>query len=97
MSSTDSSVSSSTPSGLSSPVKSRPTTPATPATPGFAKKSVFKGRFKKSSEDYNFNAAHDITGIVMLDIQGAADLPKLRNSTFCRQSHHEQCIEICMQ
>ena len=32
-------------------------------------------------KNYNFNAANDIMGIVMLEIQGAHDLPKLKNST----------------
>lgn len=44
-----------------------------------------KRRFKRSwatskSADYNFSAANDIVGIVMLEIQGATDLPKLKNS-----------------
>ncbi|KAH0832848.1 phosphatidylserine decarboxylase-domain-containing protein [Lanmaoa asiatica] len=45
-----------------------------------------KKRFKRSwatskSADYNFSAANDIVGIVMLDIQGATDLPRLKNMT----------------
>jgi len=44
-----------------------------------------KKRFKRSwatgkNADFNFFAANDIVGIVMLEIQGAADLPKLKNS-----------------
>lgn len=44
-----------------------------------------KKRFKRSwamskRPDYNFSAANDIVGIVMLEIQGATDLPKLKNS-----------------
>lgn len=44
-----------------------------------------KKRFKRSwamgkSAEYNFLAANDIVGIVMLEIQGATDLPKLKNS-----------------
>lgn len=44
-----------------------------------------KKRFKRSwatgkNADYNFSAANDIVGIVMLEIQGATDLPKLKNS-----------------
>lgn len=44
-----------------------------------------KKRFKRSwamgkSADYNFSAANDIVGIVMLEIEGATDLPKLKNS-----------------
>ncbi|KAI0067215.1 hypothetical protein BV25DRAFT_1819523 [Artomyces pyxidatus] len=31
--------------------------------------------------DFDFNAANDIVGIVMVEIQGAADLPRLRNMT----------------
>ncbi|KIJ60324.1 hypothetical protein HYDPIDRAFT_177428 [Hydnomerulius pinastri MD-312] len=31
--------------------------------------------------DYNFSAANDIVGIVMLEIQGATDLPRLKNMT----------------
>lgn len=46
-----------------------------------------KHRFKRSwatskSADYNFSAANDIVGIVMLEIQGATDLPRLKNSEF---------------
>jgi phosphatidylserine decarboxylase len=46
-----------------------------------------KAKFRKSwgpqkKADYNFNAAlNDVLGIVMLEIQGASDLPKLKNST----------------
>lgn len=47
--------------------------------------NVTKQRFKRSwatnkSADYNFSAANDIVGIVMLEIQGATDLPRLKNS-----------------
>ncbi|KAI5116381.1 hypothetical protein M0805_005878 [Coniferiporia weirii] len=58
---------------------SRPVTPGTPAFSGSAKKSKFPRKWRSRSEDYNFNAANDILGIVMLDIQGATDLPKLKN------------------
>ncbi|KAF9236303.1 phosphatidylserine decarboxylase-domain-containing protein [Melanogaster broomeanus] len=45
-----------------------------------------KKKFRKSwlankSAAYNFSAANDIVGIVMLEIQGATDLPKLKNMT----------------
>jgi phosphatidylserine decarboxylase len=44
-----------------------------------------KQRFKRSwavnkNADYNFSAENDIVGIVMLEIQGATDLPRLKNS-----------------
>ncbi|KAH8112668.1 phosphatidylserine decarboxylase-domain-containing protein [Phellopilus nigrolimitatus] len=38
-------------------------------------------RGARVAEDFNFNAANDILGIVLLDIQGATDLPKLKNMT----------------
>ena len=65
--------------GLPSPTTpSRPTTPGTPATVG--KRARFRRKWRDQSGDYNFTAAHDIIGIVMLDIKSAVDLPKLRNS-----------------
>ena len=43
-----------------------------------------KRRFKKSGKagggEYHFNPENDILGIVMLEIKGAKDLPKLSNS-----------------
>ncbi|KAH7884251.1 phosphatidylserine decarboxylase-domain-containing protein [Phlebopus sp. FC_14] len=45
-----------------------------------------KKKFRKSwsvtkRTDYNFSAANDIVGIVMLEIQGTTDLPRLKNMT----------------
>jgi phosphatidylserine decarboxylase len=43
------------------------------------KKKRFIGR--KGSEAYRFDSeANDIVGIVMLEIQGAVDLPRFKNS-----------------
>ena len=68
---------------------------STPITPGAApgviprpasaqqtqtQKSKFRKSWGAKSKDYNFSAANDIMGIVMLEIQGARDLPKLKNS-----------------
>ena len=43
-----------------------------------------KKRLRKSwggkKTDFDFNAANDVVGIVMLEIQGAKDLPRLKNS-----------------
>ena len=45
-----------------------------------------KARFRKSwgpknsARCYNFEGSNDVVGIVMLEIQGATDLPRLRNS-----------------
>ncbi|ETW83451.1 hypothetical protein HETIRDRAFT_474586 [Heterobasidion irregulare TC 32-1] len=44
-----------------------------------------KKRLRKSwggkKTDFDFNAANDVVGIVMLEIQGAKDLPRLKNMT----------------
>ena len=58
-------------------------TPTPPSRPALASPS--KTKFRKSwgptkQTDYNFSAANDIMGIVMLEILGATDLPRLRNS-----------------
>jgi phosphatidylserine decarboxylase len=39
-------------------------------------------RRKRQGPDYNFSAENDIVGIVMLEIRGASDLPKLKNCAF---------------
>lgn len=36
---------------------------------------------RQNNYEYNFSAANDIVGIVMLEIHGATDLPKLKNMT----------------
>jgi phosphatidylserine decarboxylase len=49
-----------------------------------ARPSAAKSRFRKSwgpkNTDYSFAASNDIIGIVMLEIKGATDLPKVKNS-----------------
>lgn len=83
--SSDSSTSNSTlnmPGGYPNADSSRPTTPGAPMTPGTAAKRTKFPKWKKKGRDYNFNAAEDILGIVMLEIKGATDLPKLKNSEF---------------
>ncbi|KAL4245597.1 Phosphatidylserine decarboxylase proenzyme 2 [Abortiporus biennis] len=59
------------PSGTSTPTPRPPT----------AQKTKFRKSWGPKNRDYNFSAANDIMGIVMLEIQGATDLPKLRNMT----------------
>jgi phosphatidylserine decarboxylase len=59
------------------------TTPAVSSAPSSAKKSKFK-KWKKSTDGYSLNSGNDILGIVMLEIQGAEDLPKLKNGA-CRR------------
>ncbi|KAI0706958.1 phosphatidylserine decarboxylase-domain-containing protein [Earliella scabrosa] len=70
-------------SGTTTPVIP-PGTPAGPPTrppPTQHQKSKFRKSWGAKGKDYNFNAANDILGIVMLEIQGAKDLPKLKNMT----------------
>jgi phosphatidylserine decarboxylase len=47
---------------------------------GEVKKRKF-AKFGNKKADYNFSAANDIVGIVMLEVQGATDLPRLKNMT----------------
>ncbi len=63
-------------SGASTPVHAG-TTPRPQVT---QQKSKFRRSWAAKGKDYNFNAANDILGIVMLEIQSAKDLPKLKNS-----------------
>ncbi|KZT53676.1 hypothetical protein CALCODRAFT_41540 [Calocera cornea HHB12733] len=74
-------------SSVASKPSSRPSTPPQgpgPMTPGGKhRRPIFRrGRASRSS-DYNFSvsAQSDILGIVMLEIQSADDLPKIKNST----------------
>jgi phosphatidylserine decarboxylase len=48
--------------------------------PTGVKKRPFKKKWSSKKPDYNFSAENDIVGIVMLEIRGASDLPKLKNS-----------------
>jgi phosphatidylserine decarboxylase len=53
--------------------------------PTSAKRRHFKRKWAtRQKTDYNFSASNDILGIVLLEIQGATDLPRLKNSlSFC--------------
>ena len=71
------------PSGASTPALSASSSGA--VTPGGRPApSASKARFRKSwgakNTDFNFSAGNDIVGIVLLEIKGAVDLPKLKNS-----------------
>ncbi|THH08914.1 hypothetical protein EW145_g2382 [Phellinidium pouzarii] len=78
---TDSPVASDATVAPSPTSSTRLVTPGMPSFPSSAKMSKFSRKWRSRSGDYNFNAANDILGIVMLDIQGATDLPKLKNLT----------------
>lgn len=81
---------------LSSSTAPPPLTPLIPSTPGAnggngngtgnggtAKKNKFRRSWSHQTQkktDYNFSTENDIHGIVMLEIQGATDLPRLKNS-----------------
>ncbi|KDQ52654.1 hypothetical protein JAAARDRAFT_39909 [Jaapia argillacea MUCL 33604] len=67
-----------------------PSVPPTPRTqsstevPGVGagdKKKKFRKSWGGKLVEYNFSAANDIVGIVMLEIKSASDLPKLKNMT----------------
>ncbi|KAI0749177.1 phosphatidylserine decarboxylase-domain-containing protein [Daedaleopsis nitida] len=68
-------------SGTSTPVVAAPGGSARP--PMTQQKSKFRKSWVAGAKGkgYNFNAANDILGIVLLEIQGAKDLPKLKNIT----------------
>lgn len=63
---------------LPSPVSPGPSSAVYPT-----QKKIFRKSWASKKVDYNFTASNsnDIVGIVMLEIQGAADLPKLKNMT----------------
>ncbi|EIW57117.1 uncharacterized protein TRAVEDRAFT_168718 [Trametes versicolor FP-101664 SS1] len=65
--------------GTLSPSLSGGTTPQ--ARPSAGQKSKFRKSWTAKAKEFNFNAANDIVGIVMLEIQRAEDLPKLKNMT----------------
>ena len=78
------------PGSPSTPNLSGATTPV-PGTPGTtipSRPHGSKARFRKSwgskNTNYSFDASNDIIGIVMLEIKGATDLPKLKNSECSR-------------
>ena len=78
---TPASTTSTTLSGGSASVPPSPgSRPLTPATPTSAKRPKFPKKWSNRNRDFNFNAANDVLGIVMLEIQGATDLPKIKNS-----------------
>ncbi|KAF8836809.1 hypothetical protein BDN67DRAFT_910414 [Paxillus ammoniavirescens] len=54
---------------------------STGTIPTISTKKFRKSWSASKSADYNFSAANDTVGIVMLEIQGATDLPKLKNMT----------------
>jgi phosphatidylserine decarboxylase len=48
-----------------------------------AKKNKFRRSWSAKKAEYNFSAGNDILGIVMLEVNGGEDLPKLKNSSLC--------------
>ena len=51
------------------------------------KKRKFRRSRKAGGGEYHFNPENDVVGIVMLEIKGASDLPKLSNSMCVRGCH----------
>ncbi|KAL0953106.1 hypothetical protein HGRIS_004377 [Hohenbuehelia grisea] len=73
--------SSMTESPLPSPALSGLSTPTTASSKKFGKSSTSIAAAAKKKGDYSLEAANDIVGIVMLEIQSADDLPRLKNMT----------------
>ncbi|PCH39320.1 hypothetical protein WOLCODRAFT_110643 [Wolfiporia cocos MD-104 SS10] len=72
--------------GLPGRPASTPPSSSTSSTPPARASLTTRARFRKSwghpkGKEFNFSAANDILGIVMLEIHGAYDLPKLKNIT----------------
>ncbi|KZT23286.1 hypothetical protein NEOLEDRAFT_1180161 [Neolentinus lepideus HHB14362 ss-1] len=61
--------------------RSRSVSAGPPSTPREKKGKKFRKSWGGKKGDYNFLAANDIVGIVMLEIQSATDLPRLKNMT----------------
>jgi phosphatidylserine decarboxylase len=81
-STSDSSTTTSPPSGASTPSQSATSITRPSSAAGKLSK---KAKFRKSwgpqkKQDFDLNAGNDVLGIVMVEIQGATDLPKLKNS-----------------
>jgi len=67
---------------------STPTSSKSVATQDVKEKKRRPGRSRKArGGEYSFNPENDVLGIVMLEIKGASDLPKLSNSTYTRNYH----------
>lgn len=82
-------VASAAASGVLLPSPSGGATPI--ARPLSGQKSKFRKSWVPKAKDFNFNAANDIMGIVMLEIQGAHDLPKLKNSEYAIVACEAEC------
>lgn len=68
-------------SGVSTPALSTSGAVTPPMRPS-ASKARFRKSWSSKNTDYSFAASNDILGIVLLEIQGAKDLPKLKNSKY---------------
>lgn len=77
------------------PMLSTDSSASTPSSPGLIvttqdakeKKRKFRRSKKAGGGEYHFNPENDVLGIVMLEIKGASDLPKLSNRT-CVLGYH---------
>ncbi|TFK49776.1 hypothetical protein OE88DRAFT_1662429 [Heliocybe sulcata] len=68
-------------------VRSRSVSAGPPSTPTAEKKGTkFRKSWGEKKGAYNFSAENDIVGIVMLEINSAKDLPRLKNSE-CHSDH----------
>ena len=69
------------------PLSSAPS--SRPGTPGRMKRPKFKRGTGEKGSTYNFGGEKDILGIVLLEVNKAEDLPKLKNSTLFDQTNLE--------
>ncbi|KAK7682588.1 hypothetical protein QCA50_014388 [Cerrena zonata] len=65
----------------SAPPSPLPQSVSTPVTAAPEKRKRMRRRRKGGDDGYHFNTENDILGIVMLEVRGAKDLPKIRNLT----------------
>jgi len=59
------------------------------------KKRKFRKSKKADGGEYHFNPENDVLGIVMLEIKGASDLPKLSNCTCVRSYNDPSSLMHC--
>jgi phosphatidylserine decarboxylase len=75
---------------LSSRSRSRPASRGDTSTPSKPKRPRFSRSRTRKQGAYNFGGEKDVLGIVLLEVNKAEDLPKLKNSEFSK-------TELCHQ
>ena len=73
---------------------STPTSESVTTQDAKVKKRRSRGSKKAGGGEYSFNPENDVLGIVMLEIKGANDLPKLSNSMCVRSYYLSRSLRI---